>query len=101
MGKWKGGPLGACSAKHGVMRDPAERQDHAKLRQSRDSGCKELLTICDLRERGLILERHATNGIGNQAGNKLQPVIARGNIVARGKAKIDDRRKEVHLQNRR
>lgn len=68
------------------MRDPAERDDCAKIRQSPDRCHEEGTAAVDFRRHRLVLRWHTAHRIGNRAGDEPQAVIALRAINAGGKA---------------
>ena len=57
------------------MGDAAKAQDRRKLGQGVDPCGQELAAGLDLRAHGFVLGRHASDGVGDHRGFKLEAVI--------------------------
>ncbi len=86
----RGKPL-AKRTHNGLMRDTAERNDRAKLREGRNGRREKRAAAANFSWRRLVLWRHAAHRIGNRARDKPQTIVAARLIIACGEAEIDQR----------
>jgi hypothetical protein len=91
MAEWMIGAPRRARPHHCLVRDPAERDDRAKLRHFRDGFAEEITAGGDFFRCWLVLGRHAANGVGDAAIDQGKAVIGPRLIGALCKTKVRQR----------
>lgn len=89
MREGKRGQLLAEGPNDRLMGNPAEGNDRAKIRQSRDRCREKRAAAPNFLPHRLVLRRNAAHGVGDHASGEKQAIVGRCSVRARGKPEFD------------
>ena len=92
--KWKGSRAQPQMPQEAVMRDPAERDEHAKLGQRIELRGQEAAAGVDLGWRRLVLRRQVLDRIDDDNALEFQPVIDPRLVCAARQTELREGRKQ-------